>query len=69
MEIVCRNCQGIVAIDYRQVFKLEEDFFVTYCPGCDSENEVWDVYDWLDPPEIEYIEKYNNLLKDEDSET
>lgn len=60
MEIICRFCQGIVEVKYKNVFKLGEDYFVTYCPGCHTENEVWDVYDWFSIREIEYIEKYNN---------
>lgn len=60
MEIICRFCQGAFEVDYKNVFRIDEDYFVTYCPGCYTENEVWDVYDWFDQREIDYIKKYNN---------
>ena len=60
MEIICRYCQGIIVVDYKIVYKVDEDYFVTYCIGCGAENEVWDVYDWFSPEEIDHIEKHNS---------
>lgn len=60
MEIICRYCQGTIDVEYKNIYKLADNYFVTYCPGCDTENEVWDVYDWFDVKEIAWIEKWNN---------
>ena len=60
MEIICRYCQGTIDVKYTMIFKLSDDYFVTHCLGCDTENEVWDVYDWFDIDEIQWIEQWQN---------
>ena len=68
MEIICRYCQSVISIKYKMIYKIGPDYFVTYCPGCDTENEVWDVYDWFDPEEIMWIEKWQNEDEEGSSE-
>ena len=60
MEIICCFCQGSFEVRYKEIYRIEEEYYVTFCPGCDVQNEVWDVEEWFEPSEIEYIEKYNN---------
>ncbi len=63
MEIICYSCQGTLEASYKDIYRLEEDYFVTFCPACGAENEMWDVEDWLEPDQFEWILKNNNEEK------